>query len=126
MILKLPNVEEELKLFKQNRSSETPTVKINDFKEVIEKPNLSSDKDIENGHVDSTEDSKKDSTEDLTEDSTEEENDSGEVFPHIELSMISDEKEEGIILKQEKVTVTAQFFLFCDQCSFKCIEDNIF
>ena len=47
LTLKLLNVEEELKLFKLNESSETQKVKINEFKEDIEKPNLSSNKDIE-------------------------------------------------------------------------------
>ena len=47
LTLKLLNVEEELKLCKDNKSSETKTAEINDHKDDIEESNISSDKDIE-------------------------------------------------------------------------------
>ena len=57
LTLKLFKVEEELKLCKHNKSSETKTAEINDHKEDFKESNITSDKDIEKELQDSTNDS---------------------------------------------------------------------
>ena len=112
LTLKLLNVEEELKLFKKKTSSETLTEEV-DHKDYLDKQNISSNKDIE------------EELEDSTEDSTEED-DSIEVFPEMDLSKISDEKEDGQTKEAVKNNTDNKKTFNCDHCSFKCKEEYTF
>ena len=112
LTLKLLNVEEELKLCKDNKSSETKTAEINDHNEDLEVLNISSDKDIENELQDSTHDSTEDDLE--------------EVFPEIEISQIFDIKEEGINNEAVKNKSGYKASFNCDHCSYKCKEKNVY
>ena len=109
LTLKLLDVEEELKIFKNNESSEKPAVELNDHKEDLEEANISTNKYIEK------------ELEDSTEDSTKGDDDSVQVFPEIELSKISDEKDEAVKNNSENKQI-----FNCDHCSFKFIDKNLF
>ena len=114
LTLKLFNVEEELKLCKHNKSSETKTAEINDHKEDFKESNITSDKDIEKELQDSTNDS------------TEEEDNLGEVFLEIEISQISNKKEEGINNEGVENNSGNKTSFSCDHCSYKCKEENVY
>ena len=103
--LKLLNMEKEVKVLKQNKSGENPSVeKIYENETKSVKENLSSSQVIDT----EPEVSKEDEVEAV------------EVFPEIDLSMISDKKEEGESQAAVNDKKVKEKFLFCDYCSYKC------